>query len=144
VINGDDLVIAHHEAVHACAALHFGRRVDLVIRGRDHGVTESLARTDGDVEQRAVEAGVITLAPFFEDPAGCLYDLAVVEGLLTAGISPIELWNKTAELVSDPNIQAQGPRPRVSALAAPRLDRSRGAALTRCHILGIVRAGSFH
>lgn len=85
MINGHDMVIAHHEAVHACAALHFGRRVDLVIRGRDHGITGSLARTDGDMEQRAVEAGVITLAPFFESPKGCAYDLAVVEALAHRG-----------------------------------------------------------
>jgi len=106
VISGDDMVIAHHEACHAVAALHFGRRVDFVGRGRGHGLTTyDPVLVNGDLKRRAVESGVITLAPFFEDPVGCAYDLAILDGLLAAGVSLSKVWEETAALVSDPTFR---------------------------------------
>ena len=86
MIKGEDMRIAHHEAGHVVAGLHFGRRVDFVGRGRGHGLTRyDPMVVKGDIERRAVESGVITLAPFFEDAIGCAYDLAILDGLLVAG-----------------------------------------------------------
>ena len=103
MINGEDIRIAHHEAGHVVAGLHFGRRVDFVGRGRGHGLTRyDPVLVNGDIKRRAVESGVITLAPFFEDPVGCAYDLTMLDGLLVAGVSLSRVWEETAALVSDP------------------------------------------
>ena len=103
MINGEDMRIAHHEAGHVVAGLHFGRRVDFVGRGPGHGLTRyDPVLVYGDIKRRAVESGVITLAPFFEDTAGCASDLATLDGLLAAGVSLSKVWEETAALVSDP------------------------------------------
>ena len=104
MINGHDMTIAHHEAGHAIAALHFGRRVDFVGRERHRGLTtyDHELIDDGDLQRRAVESGVICLAPYMENTAGCAGDLATLDVLLDAGVSLNEVWEATAKLVADP------------------------------------------
>jgi hypothetical protein len=97
------MTIAHHESGHAVAALHYGRQVDFVGRDRHNGLTTYIPDVpDGDLKRYAIESGVICLAPFFEDPVGCAYDLAILDGLLAAGVSLSKVWEATAKLVSDP------------------------------------------
>ena len=94
--------IAHHESCHAVAALHYRRQVDFVGRDRHNGLTTYAPDVpDGDLKRYAIESGVICLAPFFEDPAGCAHDLAILDGLLAAGVSLSRVWEETAALVSD-------------------------------------------
>lgn len=103
MINGEDMRIAHHEAGHVVAGLHFGRRVDLVGRSRGHGLTRcDPVLVNSEITRRAVESGVITLAPFFEHPVSCAYDLAAMDGMLAAGFPVSKVWGETATLVSDP------------------------------------------
>jgi hypothetical protein len=97
------MTIAHHEAGHAVAALHFGRQVDFVGRDRHNGLTTYAPDPpDGDVKRYAVESGVICLAPYFESTEGCAGDLLMLDGLLAVGVSLSQVWEETAALVADP------------------------------------------
>jgi len=103
VIDGHDMTIAHHEAGHAVAALHFGRQVDFVGRDRHNGLTTYAPDVaEGDIKRYAIESGVICLAPFFENTSGCAGDLATLDGLLAAGVNLSAVWSETAALVADP------------------------------------------
>lgn len=109
-MDGENARVARHEAVHACAALSFGWPVRSVFRfdprlsrdGALHGVTFTGPRTDGDIRERGVQAGVVVLAPFFEDTRGCDGDIRRLDEITRAGVSLSEVWDRAAALVSDP------------------------------------------
>jgi len=101
-MNGEDLRIAHHEACHIVAAHNYGWRLNAVLRGRHWGMSLSSPRKDGVAAERALDAAVVLLAPFFEDPTGCEDDLRDVDGLIEYGVSLTAAWHAAAKLVANP------------------------------------------
>jgi hypothetical protein len=79
---------ARHEGAHRAMCECLGWPVVGAWRGRGlSGRTEWIPRTDGDIAERAIENGMILVAPFLLDPIGCGNDARALQELARVGVS---------------------------------------------------------
>ncbi len=107
-MNVADLQACRHEALHVVAALEFGWPIRGVIRRVDaSGESYVTPLTNGNLHERAVQAGVILIAPFLDGctPTGCGGDLKLLSALTASGARLVPIWDRATELLADPGFR---------------------------------------